>query len=151
VLYTADAYRKDGKRFTVIADDKLTAFLELERATLETDEKSQRASPLLRVKQLHLGAFETAPVSIRLPVRRQVPAQRLSTEGADCVFRNESKMTMTADEYEKLPAAERKHFRRCPDCRGAFDLRRFDDVVLHLARHNPKQSVFRIRDPERLE
>jgi hypothetical protein len=32
VLYTADAYRKDGKRFTVIADDKLTAFLELERA-----------------------------------------------------------------------------------------------------------------------
>jgi hypothetical protein len=30
VLYTADAYRKDGKRFTVIADDKLTAFLELE-------------------------------------------------------------------------------------------------------------------------
>jgi hypothetical protein len=32
VLYTADAYRKDGKRFTVIADDKLTAFLDLERA-----------------------------------------------------------------------------------------------------------------------
>jgi hypothetical protein len=31
VLYTADAYRNDGKRFTVIADDKLTAFLELER------------------------------------------------------------------------------------------------------------------------
>jgi hypothetical protein len=33
VLYTADAYRKDGKRFTVIADDRLTAFLELERVT----------------------------------------------------------------------------------------------------------------------
>ena len=33
VLYTADAYRKDGKRFTVIADDKLTAFLELEGVT----------------------------------------------------------------------------------------------------------------------
>jgi hypothetical protein len=32
VLYTADAYRKDGKRFTVIADDRLTAFLELEAA-----------------------------------------------------------------------------------------------------------------------
>jgi Chaperone of endosialidase len=29
VLYTADAYRKDGKRFTVIADEKLTAFLEI--------------------------------------------------------------------------------------------------------------------------
>jgi hypothetical protein len=26
VLYTADAYRKDGKRFTVIADDKLEGF-----------------------------------------------------------------------------------------------------------------------------
>jgi hypothetical protein len=32
VLYTADVYRKDGKRFTVIADEILTAFLELERA-----------------------------------------------------------------------------------------------------------------------
>jgi len=36
VLYTTDAYRNDGKRFTVIADDKLTAFLELERVTRET-------------------------------------------------------------------------------------------------------------------
>jgi hypothetical protein len=33
VLYTADAYRNDGKRFTVIADEKLTAFLEVERVT----------------------------------------------------------------------------------------------------------------------
>jgi hypothetical protein len=32
-LYTADAYRKDGKRFTVLADDKLSVFLGLERAT----------------------------------------------------------------------------------------------------------------------
>jgi hypothetical protein len=31
VLYTADAYRFEGKRFTVIADDKPTAFFELER------------------------------------------------------------------------------------------------------------------------
>jgi hypothetical protein len=36
VLHTADAYRNDGKRFTVIADDKLTAFLELERVTRES-------------------------------------------------------------------------------------------------------------------
>jgi hypothetical protein len=35
VLCTAGAYRKDGKRFTVIADDKLAAFLELERVTRE--------------------------------------------------------------------------------------------------------------------
>jgi hypothetical protein len=36
VLYTADAYRNDGKRFTVIADDKLAAFLELERVNRES-------------------------------------------------------------------------------------------------------------------
>jgi hypothetical protein len=36
VLYTADAYRKDGKRFAVLADDKLTVFLELERVTRES-------------------------------------------------------------------------------------------------------------------
>jgi hypothetical protein len=36
VLYTADAYRKDGKRFTVVTDDRLTAFLELEKVTQMT-------------------------------------------------------------------------------------------------------------------
>jgi hypothetical protein len=36
VLYTADAYRSDEKRFTVIADDGLTAFLELEKVTRES-------------------------------------------------------------------------------------------------------------------
>jgi hypothetical protein len=36
VLYTADAYRNDGKRFTVLAEDKLTAFLELEIVTRES-------------------------------------------------------------------------------------------------------------------
>jgi hypothetical protein len=36
VLYTADAYRNDGKRFTVIAANQLTAFLELERVTRES-------------------------------------------------------------------------------------------------------------------
>jgi hypothetical protein len=30
VLFTADAYRDNGKRFIVTADEKLTAFLELE-------------------------------------------------------------------------------------------------------------------------
>jgi hypothetical protein len=36
VLYTADAYCNGGRRFTVIADDRLTAFLELERVTHES-------------------------------------------------------------------------------------------------------------------
>jgi hypothetical protein len=31
VLYTANAYAKDGNRFTVISDERLTAFLELEK------------------------------------------------------------------------------------------------------------------------
>jgi hypothetical protein len=35
VIYTADAYH-NGKRFTVIADDRLTVFLELERVTRES-------------------------------------------------------------------------------------------------------------------
>jgi hypothetical protein len=31
-IFVADAYRGDGKRFVVHADEKLTAFLELESA-----------------------------------------------------------------------------------------------------------------------
>ena len=33
VLFTADAHRDNGKRFIVSADERLTAFLELERVT----------------------------------------------------------------------------------------------------------------------
>jgi hypothetical protein len=32
-LFVADAHRDDGKRFVVRAEEKLTAFLELERVT----------------------------------------------------------------------------------------------------------------------
>jgi hypothetical protein len=35
-IWIVDAHRDDGKRFTVIADDKLTAFLELERVARES-------------------------------------------------------------------------------------------------------------------
>jgi hypothetical protein len=31
-IFVADAHRDDGKRFVVLADEKLTAFLELEEA-----------------------------------------------------------------------------------------------------------------------
>jgi hypothetical protein len=34
-IWIADAHRDDGKRFVVRADEKLTAFLELELATRE--------------------------------------------------------------------------------------------------------------------
>jgi hypothetical protein len=33
-IFVADAHRDDGKRFVVHADERLTAFLELERITL---------------------------------------------------------------------------------------------------------------------
>jgi len=33
VIFTADAYARDGCRFTVLSDEKLSGFLELERAT----------------------------------------------------------------------------------------------------------------------
>jgi hypothetical protein len=32
-LFAADAYCSDGRRFIILSDEKLTAFLELERAT----------------------------------------------------------------------------------------------------------------------
>ena len=32
VIFTADAYARDGRQFTVLADERLTAFLELEAA-----------------------------------------------------------------------------------------------------------------------
>ena len=33
VIFTADAYGRDGRRFTVLADERLTAFLEVARVT----------------------------------------------------------------------------------------------------------------------
>jgi hypothetical protein len=39
-IWIADAHRDDGKRFVVRADEKLTAFLELEAATRAGSELS---------------------------------------------------------------------------------------------------------------
>jgi hypothetical protein len=33
VIFNAEAYSRDGRRFIVLADERLTAFLELERVT----------------------------------------------------------------------------------------------------------------------
>jgi hypothetical protein len=38
-IWIADAHRADGKRFVVRADEKLTAFLELESAILELNKR----------------------------------------------------------------------------------------------------------------
>jgi hypothetical protein len=39
-IWIADAHRDNGKRFIVYADEKLTAFLELERVTRESSRLS---------------------------------------------------------------------------------------------------------------
>ncbi len=44
VLFTAAAHRDNGKRFIVRADEKLTAFLELERITTDDSSKKIRFS-----------------------------------------------------------------------------------------------------------
>lgn len=38
-IYVAETHRNDGQRFIVRADEKLAAFVELERLTVEADEK----------------------------------------------------------------------------------------------------------------
>ena len=40
-IWIADAHRDDGKRFVVHADEKLTAFMELESAIRDKESRSQ--------------------------------------------------------------------------------------------------------------
>jgi len=40
IIWVADAHRDDGKRFVVHADEKLTAFVELEAATHAASRKT---------------------------------------------------------------------------------------------------------------
>jgi hypothetical protein len=42
-IWIADAHRSDEKRFVVHAEDKLTAFLELESAILQPTERQSRS------------------------------------------------------------------------------------------------------------
>jgi hypothetical protein len=46
-IFVADAHRDDGKRFIVRADEKLTAFLELESAIRSCGELSRQAGRIL--------------------------------------------------------------------------------------------------------
>jgi hypothetical protein len=45
-IFVADAHRDDGKRLVVHADEKLTAFLELESATCACGELSRQAGEI---------------------------------------------------------------------------------------------------------
>jgi hypothetical protein len=53
-----------------------------------------------------------------------------ANEATDCAFTHESGNTMTADEYEKLPAADRERFKECPQCGAILNL---EELLLHLA------------------
>jgi hypothetical protein len=44
VLFTEDAYCSDGRRFIILPDEKLSAFLELERVTREIGARLRKAS-----------------------------------------------------------------------------------------------------------
>jgi hypothetical protein len=49
-IWIADAHRDDGKRFVVRADEKLTAFMELESAIRKRQGEFSNEMPLLVVK-----------------------------------------------------------------------------------------------------
>ncbi len=51
-IWIADAHRDDGKRFIVRADEKLTAFVELERVTRESFRFSRRKNVVWREFQI---------------------------------------------------------------------------------------------------
>jgi hypothetical protein len=65
-IWIVDAHRDDGKRFVVHADEKLTAFLELESAISHLQSISMKADELLDLN----GSLKSplcSCVSIRLP------------------------------------------------------------------------------------
>jgi hypothetical protein len=45
IIWVADAHRGDGKRFVVRADEKLTAFLELEAGLVAERQEATSANP----------------------------------------------------------------------------------------------------------
>ena len=60
-------------------------------------------------------------------------------EPTECAFTHELGDTMTTDEYEKLPAVDRRRFMECPECREILSL---EELLLHLV---CKHSGFRLR------
>jgi len=86
-IWIVDAHRDNGKRFVVRADDKFTAFLELESAT--------RRSALgnRRTHDLYEGFFEIALVLVRLDHVARVtnltnlPVSVLLTSLTSCGYR----------------------------------------------------------------
>ena len=52
---------------------------------------------------------------------------------------------MTADEYEKLPAADRLRFMQCPQCGEILSL---EEVLFHVAYKQGRHSVSGMRKVE---
>ena len=72
-IWIADAHRDDGKRFVVHADEKLTAFLELESAKDKREARLKSRSP-------HETEARTTD-----PVQRRARGQALPPPGARVV------------------------------------------------------------------
>jgi len=51
-IWIADAHRGDGKRFVARADEKLTAFLELESLVKNEDKADKPEQPLLPLRKM---------------------------------------------------------------------------------------------------
>jgi hypothetical protein len=56
-IWIADAHRDDGKRFVVHADEKLTAFVELESAIRAFESGALDVSDKFRHKKLWVGRY----------------------------------------------------------------------------------------------
>jgi hypothetical protein len=56
-ILVADAHRDDGKRFVVHADEKLTAFVELESAIRAFESGALDVSDKFRHKKLWVGRY----------------------------------------------------------------------------------------------
>jgi hypothetical protein len=62
-IWIADANRDDGKRFVVHADEKLTAFLELESAIRHQSIKSKR---IARSRSGHVGPRSKKEIALKI-------------------------------------------------------------------------------------
>jgi hypothetical protein len=61
------------------------------------------------------------------------PSSQIRIECYDC--------TVTADEYEKLPPEEKKHFAKCSTCGEIFDRRSLDEVLFHHTDHKQRPDI----------
>ena len=59
----------------------------------------------------------------------------------------QSYLAVTDADYKKLPRAERKHFKRCSECRKWFDMRDLDEVFFHCVDGHVHKADIQFREP----